>query len=152
MANFSLIKDAGVRMAVLEEKLTVYEELSKEMLSKLENAVDKISEANQNVAKVLVRHEERLDQNLQSDATVMKLLEEMKEQNKETVRKVNEEIKELKTSLINAHNKISDISKYRWIFSGALLILTFIISEGNYLSRLFNQETITTPPPITSGR
>ena len=73
-----LFGTSDVRLAVLEEKLTVYEELSKEMLAKLETAVEKISEANQSVAKILVRHEERLDQTIQSDNAIMKLLEELK--------------------------------------------------------------------------
>jgi chromosome segregation ATPase len=147
MANFSLLKDAGVRMAVLEEKLNVYEELSREMLSKLESAVDKISEANQNVAKILVRHEERLDQTLQSDAAIMKLLEGMKEQGKEDQKNMNTKIEILETSIKSAHDKIADMSRYRWVFSGVLLLAMFLISEsniiGNYLSRP------NTPAPLT---
>jgi chromosome segregation ATPase len=140
MASFSLLKDAGVRMAVLEEKLSVYEELSKEMLAKLESAVDKISEANQNVAKILVRHEERLDQTIQSDAAIMKLLEEMKDQGKEDLKRVNNDIVEIKTSINRAHERISEISRYRWVFAGALMFLSFIISESNIISDYFKPQ------------
>jgi hypothetical protein len=139
MGNFSLLKDAGVRMAVLEEKLSVYEELSKEMLTKLESAVDKISEANQNVAKILVRHEERLEQTVQSDATIMKLLEDIKEQRKEDIKKIEESIETVKISADKAHDRISEISKYRWIFAGALMIFTFVISESNMIGAYFEQ-------------
>ena len=140
MASFSLLKDAGVRMAILEEKLSVYEELSKEMLAKLESAVDKISEANQNVAKILVRHEERLDQTIQSDAAIMKLLEEMKDQGKEDLKRVNSDIAEIKTSINRAHERISEISRYRWVFAGALMFLSFIISESNIISDYFKSQ------------
>jgi chromosome segregation ATPase len=139
MANFSLLKDAGVRMAVLEEKLSVYEELSKEMLAKLESAVDKISEANQNVAKILVRHEERLDQTLQSDAAIMKLLQDLKDQGKEDLKSVNKKIEGVEASVKSAHERISEISKYRWILAGALVIFSFIISESNIIATYFNQ-------------
>jgi chromosome segregation ATPase len=139
MGNFSLLKDAGVRMAVLEEKLSVYEELSKEMLAKLESAVDKISEANQNVAKVLVRHEERLDQTVQSDAAIMKLLQEMKEQRRDDVKKLEEDISSVKASISKAHDRISEISKFRWMFAGALVIFSFLISESNVIANYFKQ-------------
>jgi Mg2+ and Co2+ transporter CorA len=145
MANFSLLKDAGVRMAVLEEKLNVYEELSREMLSKLESAVDKISEANQNVAKILVRHEERLDQTLQSDAAIMKLLEGMKDQNKEDKKAMDDKISTLETSIKSAHDKIADMSKYRWVFSGVLLLAMFLISESNVIGDFFNRPTAPAP-------
>lgn len=139
MANFSLLRDAGVRMAVLEEKLSVYEELSKEMLAKLESAVDKISEANQNVAKILVRHEERLDQTLQSDAAIMKLLQDLKNQSKEDLKSTNKKIEGVEASVKSAHERISEISKYRWILAGALVIFSFIISESNIIATYFNQ-------------
>jgi Rad3-related DNA helicase len=139
MANFPLLRDAGIRMAVLEEKLGVYEELSKEMLAKLESAVDKISEANQNVAKILVRHEERLDQTLQSDAAIMKLLQDLKDQGKEDLKSVNKKIEGIEASVKSAHERISEISKYRWILAGALVIFSFIISESNIIATYFNQ-------------
>jgi chromosome segregation ATPase len=145
MANFSLLKDAGVRMAVLEEKLNVYEELSKEMLTKLESAVDKISEANQNVAKILVRHEERLDQTIQSDAAIMKLLEGIKDQHREDLKSLNTRVGKLETSVKSAHDKITDMSKYRWVFSGVLLLAMFLISESKIISNYFNRPSPPTP-------
>lgn len=140
MAIFSLPHESNVRMAVLEEKLNVYEELSREMLTKLEIAVDKISEANQNVARVLVRHEERLDQSLQSDAAIMKLLDEIKEQRKSDIVRVDIEIKELKTHVDGTNTKIQELSKYRWVAAGVLVILTFIIAESNMISRFFGTD------------
>jgi gas vesicle protein len=140
MVNFLPDSGSNVRMAVLEEKLNVYEELSKEMLAKLEAAVDKISEANQNVAKILVRHEERLDQTIQSDAAIMKLLDELKEQRKQDLEKFNTGVKEIKDSVEDAHKKISDLSKYRWIIAGALMLFSFVVAESDVLGRMFNVE------------
>ena len=90
MADLFFTKNTDVKMAVLEEKLSVYEELSREMLAKLENAVDKISETNQNISKILVRHEERIDQTLQSDAAIIKLLDETKKQNADNFKDMDE--------------------------------------------------------------
>ena len=46
------------KLAVLESKLGIYEDLSREMLSKLEAAVDKISEGNSRIATILAKHDE----------------------------------------------------------------------------------------------
>ena len=52
----------GSKIAVLESKLDIYEDLSREMLSKLESAVDKISEGNARIAAILAKHDERIEQ------------------------------------------------------------------------------------------
>jgi chromosome segregation ATPase len=142
MVSLLPLKGQDVRIAVLEEKLTVYEDLSKEMLSKLEAAVDKISEANQNVAKILVRHEERLDQSLQSDAAIMKLLDELKEQRKEDASDTNEKIEKIEVAMERVNTKITELSKYRWIIAGAVMLASFIVSEANMLSFMHDPQPV----------
>jgi hypothetical protein len=129
-----------VRLAVLEEKLGVYEELSKEMLAKLETAVDKISEANQNVAKILVRHEERLDQTIQSDNAIMKLLEELKKSHEKDNEKMGDEIVAINT-------RIDELSKFRWILAGILLVVGIVAGQVNVLESMFPQ-----PPSVHSSQ
>ena len=67
------------KIAVLESKLDIYEELSKEMLDKLEKAVGTISENSNKIAIILERHENRLDESERSDQLILKMLEEIKE-------------------------------------------------------------------------
>lgn len=134
MADLFFTKNADVKMAVLEEKLSVYEDLSREMLAKLENAVDKISEANQNISKILVRHEERIDQTLQSDAAIIKLLDEAKKQNTDNFRAMDSTLKD--------HDKrIGDLAKFRWMIVGAVLLAGFIVGEMRPVSEVFNYGT-----------
>ena len=66
------------RLAVLESKLDIYEDLSKEMLDKLERAVGTISENSNRVAVILERHENRLDESERADKLIIGMLEEMK--------------------------------------------------------------------------
>ena len=68
------------KLAVLESKLNIYEDLSKEMLDKLERAVTTISDNSNKIAIVLERHENRLDDNEKSDQLIIKMMEEMKVQ------------------------------------------------------------------------
>jgi len=68
------------KLAVLESKLGIYEDLSKEMLDKLERAVTTISDNSNKIAIVLERHENRLDDSERSDQLIIKMIEEMKKQ------------------------------------------------------------------------
>lgn len=67
------------KLAVLESKLDIYEDLSKEMLDKLERAVGTISDNSNKIAIILERHENRLDENERSDQLIVKMVEELKE-------------------------------------------------------------------------
>ena len=82
----------GKDLSILEAKFQIYEDLSKEMLDKLERAVDKISEGNQAVALILERHENRLEQNERSDQILIKMIEDFKAENKEDHQITNERI------------------------------------------------------------
>lgn len=130
-------QSSDVRVVVLGEKLAVYEELTKEMLLKLELAVDKISEANQNISKILVRHDERLDQAMQSDIAIIKLLDEMKKQNSDSIREIEDALKD--------HDKrIGDLSRLRWLVAGVILTTGFLIGEAKPTIKFF-------PPPQQSA-
>ena len=67
------------KLAVLESKLNIYEDLSKEMLDKLEKAVGTISDNSNKIAIILERHENRLDESERSDQLILNMLQEMKE-------------------------------------------------------------------------
>ena len=85
------------KLAVLESKLNIYEDLSKEMLDKLEKAVGTISENSNKIAVILERHENRLDESERSDKLIIGMLEEMKDRHE----KDNETI----------HNRVSALQK-----------------------------------------
>ena len=70
------------KLAVLESKLNIYEDLSKEMLDKLERAVGTISESSNRVAVILERHEGRLDDSEKTDQLLLKMFDEIKAENR----------------------------------------------------------------------
>ena len=80
------------RLAVLESKLDIYEDLSKEMLDKLERAVGTISENSNRVAVILERHENRLDESERADKLIIGMLEEMKERHDKDMEMLHERI------------------------------------------------------------
>ena len=62
----------------LESRLETYENLSNQMLDRLEKAIDKITESNHTIAIILERHENRLQENSQSNDLIVKMVEELK--------------------------------------------------------------------------
>ena len=80
MFNNSINKQL-VKLDVLESKLNIYESLSREMLDKLEAAVDKISDANQHIANILTKHDERIEQSIKTDELLVKMIDDGKKQN-----------------------------------------------------------------------
>ncbi len=117
-------------MAVLEEKLNVYEELSREMLAKLEVAVDKISESIQSISKITIRHEERIDKSLESSAAIIKLIDTLEEKTKEDKVEINEKIHDIST-------KLEEVYKFRYTALGALVVISLAITiASNVLSNI----------------
>jgi FtsZ-binding cell division protein ZapB len=107
------------KLAVLESKLGIYEDLSREMLSKLEAAVDKISEGNSRIATILAKHDERIEQSIKSDTLIIKMIEDMKEENKEDHIVVIKRIETLE-------KVVEDLKKFRWQF-GAIIATALIV-------------------------
>jgi|TARA_B100000035_G_C21020482_1_gene563839 hypothetical protein len=80
------------KLAVLESKLSIYEDLSKEMLDKLEKAVGTISENSNKIAIILERHENRLDESERADQLILKMLEEMKDRHEKDTETIHNRI------------------------------------------------------------
>ena len=80
------------KLAVLESKLDIYEDLSKEMLDKLERAVSTISENSNRVSVILERHETRLDESERTDNLIIKMIEEVKDQEEKNHKILHERI------------------------------------------------------------
>lgn len=112
------------KLAVLESKLSIYEDLSREMLSKLEAAVDKISEGNSRIATILAKHDERIEQSMKNDALLVKMIDEMKEDNDKEHRQIEERFNKI-------DEKIEELKKFRWQTGGFLAFVIVIIGVIN---------------------
>jgi len=101
------------KLAVLESKLDIYEDLSKEMLDKLERAVATISENSNKVANILERHENRLAESERADELIIKMIEELKEE-------IADIDKGVKLKFHDQNKKIEENQKWIWM-AGAVL-------------------------------
>ena len=109
------------KVEVLESKLDIYEDLSKQMLEKLERAVSTIQENSNKISIILERHENRLDEGDKAHAATLKLIE-----------KVEEDVKSLEA-------KIESLSRFRWLALGvaatAMLIVNVLqISSDSFVT------------------
>lgn len=129
------------KLAVLESKLDIYEDLSKEMLDKLERAVEKISEGNNRIAQVLAKHEERLEQSDRADTLIIKMIEEMKSQN-------TKEHSAVITRIENVESRVNDLATFRWITVGIGTAAVAIIGSASFFGNLL---TFGTTPPTMGG-
>ena len=80
------------KLAVLESKLNIYEDLSQQMLDKLEKAVGTISDNSNKIAIILERHENRLDEGERANDLIIKMMEEMKVQEEKNHQILHERI------------------------------------------------------------
>ena len=123
MFNNSINKQL-VKLDVLESKLNIYESLSREMLDKLENAVDKISEGNSRIATILAKHDERIGQTIKTDELIIKMIEDVKHQNSIEHRAVLKRIE-------SVEKNVNDLTKFRWqaaaVVGAAILVIGIIV-------------------------
>lgn len=125
------------KLAVLESKLDIYEDLSKEMLDKLERAVSTISENSNRVSVILERHENRLDESDKSDQLIIKMMEEMK-------------VQEEKNHVV-LHDRIDKIQKkvdinQRFVI-GVTAVLTTLVAVLQVVPPIIKVLT----PPVTAS-
>ena len=127
MSPFQLGKNDLSKLDVLETKFEIYEDLSRQMIDKLEMAVDKISEANTRIATILTKHDERIDQTLRNDEHFSKQLDELKSENKEDHKRVIGRIEKME-------GKLEDFVKFRWVVIGAGVVVSLILTISSQSS------------------
>ena len=118
------------KVAVLESKLDIYEDLSREMLSKLEAAVEKISEGNNRIAQILTKHDERIEQSIKSDELIIKMIDEIKATDDKNNKIIHERIDKIQV-------EIKAFSKFRWQVGGVLIVAALIIGAGSRIVPMF---------------
>tara|TARA_B100001939_G_scaffold265141_1_gene232408 strand:- start:76 stop:486 length:411 start_codon:yes stop_codon:yes gene_type:complete len=124
-----MFSDAS-KVTALETKLDIYEDLSREMLAKLESAVDKISEGNTRIAEILAKHDERIEQSIKSDELIIKMIDEVKVSNDKNTQILHGRIDKLQ-------EEIKGFSKFRWQVGGVLVVGALLIGAGSRLAPIF---------------
>jgi hypothetical protein len=114
------------KVAVLEERLAVHEQ----MMSRIDTAIEKLSEVNSNVSKMLAVHEEKIGTNEKVDDILFT------------------KIDQLSSKMDSDHNvvlsKIQDLEKKVWIGIGLVFCVSFIVTNSSFIEKML------TPPAQSS--
>ena len=108
------------KLQTLEAKLNIYEDLSKEMLDKLERAVTTISDNSNKIAIVLERHENRLDESERSDQLILKMIEDLKDSHEKDTNILHDRITKLQ-------DKVNENQKFMIMLSGCALAIVTVL-------------------------
>lgn len=115
------------QLAVLESKFEIYEDLSKEMLERVEKAVDKISESNQRIATILAKHDERIEQTIKTDELLIRMIEDLRDENKQEHEKTNHRIEKIET-------RLEEVGKIKWMTIGCGVVLAVLATSFSTLA------------------
>jgi DNA polymerase II small subunit/DNA polymerase delta subunit B len=121
----------GKNLAVLESKFEIYEDVSKEMLDKLDRAVNAISENSNKVAIILERHEAKLNDSAKTDQVIIKMMEDLKKTSKGDT-----EIIQGRITIIE--NRVQELSKFRWLVVGVATAAVIVIKSADLFGPILN--------------
>ena len=114
-----------IRVAVLEQKL---EDL-KDIIVKIDDAIEKLSEVNSNVTKMLAVHEQRITRQEETDSILFTKIDKLRD-------KVDRDYDALVS-------RVQTIEKRVWSAIGAIACITFIMNNTRVIE-------ILTPPDQSS--
>jgi hypothetical protein len=106
--------------SVLESKVEFYENLTKDMLYKLERAVDRITESNHTISVILERHENRLDNAAQDNKLIIKIIDDVR-------CSVNKKVD-------SVEKKIENVSRIKWMIVSVGLASAILATSISTLS------------------
>jgi hypothetical protein len=119
------------KIAVLEERLTSYEV----MMKKIDEAIQIMGQTSQNISKMLAVHEEKLDNTNKTDEVIFSRIRVMEDKNTEEHGRVLERFvsleKKIDGRIESVDKKVDDVTKFRWLVVGALVIVSFAFSQSN---------------------
>jgi chromosome segregation ATPase len=119
------------KIAVLEERLTSYEV----MMKKIDEAIQIMGKTSQNISKMLAVHEEKLENNNKSDELIIDRIKTIEVKNTEEHNKVIERFESLEEKIDDRieslDKKVDEVTKFRWLLAGALVIISFAISQSS---------------------
>lgn len=126
------MSEEAVKIAILEHRVMDFANV----VSKIDDAITKLSDVNSNITKMLAVHEERIEQCNKSDDLIIKMIDDFKHEN-------SREHKEAIARINIFEKKVEDISRFKWMASGILAVIIFIAPIAtNYVTNLTNNSQI----------
>lgn len=119
--------EEAIKIAVLEQRLS---EVTSN-ISKLNDAIEKIGEANTNLIKMLAVHEEKIEQGDKNDAIIVKMVQEVENSLRNENKRIEEHVNKSDEKSKELENRLHDVVRVKWITVGVgsvLVVLTGLLS------------------------
>lgn len=110
--------DESVKVAILEQKLLDL----KDVVVKIDDAIEKLSEVNVNVGKILAVHEQKITQQENESDKILELIEKLQTK--------------MDTDHNTVLNRIRAIEMRMWFGLGVVACISFIINHSATIGRL----------------
>jgi chromosome segregation ATPase len=124
-------RSAETKIAVLEERLTSYEV----MMKKIDEAIQIMGKTSSSISKMLAVHEEKLENSTKSDELIIDRIKTIEIKNTEEHNRVIERFESLEDKIDKriegVDKKVEDVTKFRWIIIGGVIIISFIFSNSH---------------------
>jgi|LauGreDrversion4_2_1035121.scaffolds.fasta_scaffold00089_59 hypothetical protein len=117
------MSDESIKLAVLEQKLLDFSNI----VHKLDDAIQKLSEVNTNITRMLAVHDERIEQCNKSDSILIKMIDEIKRENIDDHQQVIKRIESIE-------EKVLEINKIKWMTVGCGVLLTILAASLSSLA------------------
>jgi hypothetical protein len=122
------MSDEIVKVAVLEQKFADFVGI----VNKLDDAIQKLSEVNTNLIKMLAVHDEKIEQCNKTDNIIISMIEDIKESSKAQHEAIS---KELGDRIERVEEKVESLTKFRWMAAGVIAFtLIFMPVITNFVS------------------
>lgn len=112
------MQEDSIKIAILEQKLTDL----KDVVIKIDDAIEKLSEVNINVGKILAVHEQKIAKQESADEILFSKIDKLRDR------------------MEDDHNavlsRIRDIEKRMWIGVGIIATLSFMLNHPSFIGRL----------------
>lgn len=117
------MSDESIKLAVLEQKLLDFSNI----VYKLDDAIQKLSEVNTNITRMLAVHDERIEQCNKSDSILIKMIDEIKKENEDDHQQVIRRIESIE-------EKVLEINKIKWMTVGCGVLLAILAASLSSLA------------------
>jgi hypothetical protein len=109
------------KVAILEEKIHTTDQL----MQRIDSAIEKLSEVNSNVTKMLILHEEKINNNEKTDGILFSKIDQLKDK--------------MDRDHTTVLAKLQGLEKKVWVGIGALAFASFAINNSEILSSILTR-------------
>ena len=106
------------RVSVIESRLETHERY----FSKLDDSIEKLSDVSLSIKEMLIKHEGKLEERALEEDALYEKIEELKEES-------HREHEELTDRLKSLEKKVEDLTKWRYLVAGGLVIVGLFIGQ-----------------------